>query len=817
MLRIVALMAAFQIAGAAVVWQRGSKTMSVAVSSDGSYSVHLTAGAASTSEWLKGGVNQTIVAPVELTAIRTTSGSQGRLGAFSAVELSVASKPTLADPDAQCGALEQDTDYYGNDIRFINNITDPTKCCALCLAEKACAGFTLMGAADAGKAWAKRCYLKSAMTHSMKYNTHISAKIPGREPAPAPPGPAPPPPAPPLPPGTVISLVFTIKYFAELELFLFEQQWLDGLELQYTTRSGLAAAFPLFDTASASTLSAISWSNEMSGGEVCHADPEATSCVTTGGSKAASGFGEGNDAPLVLLNGSTAATDSAAQAVVVLSAFDKFGHQRSQVIEAGGRTYLGWGPDLSLAPAAAALPKGYNSSSALFSGVGGVNHVMHEWGQTMQAAYGTKRKTAMADDALTSRVGYWTDNVAFYDWYNYPDIGSKGIPEDVFHGLSEEFDKKFPFKMAYWEYDVNYKMRCEPNRPGGVAGNCNMNCIYNWTYSNSTWNPSGLQKLGKDINANWMFYLHMYCADSPMWKRFPSINSTEPMNFWGHSGVTYAQPAPSASFAFYDYLLSWGESVGETAVFSDFLGDQTSIQQMNMGFERDEVRDWLLGFDQATLKHHMTMQMCMQLPSNLMQSLEMDSVTNARSSGDGGRSLTLSMGIAFMFQSALGLGPSKDNVCTATTPLSQAIVACLSKGPFGLGDEVNKTNATIVMAASRGDGYILQPTRTITPIDRTFSGASSINGGQVWVADTHLSGFNRPWFNVLGWGVDQDLPLIPSDFYSEALYADAADSKWDGQLGYHYYYDWYLLYSVFTFVQTARKFENRSGWNSHCF
>ena len=61
------------------------------------------------------------------------------------------------------------------------------------------------------------------------------------------------------------------------------------------------------------------------------------------------------------------------------------------------------------------------------------------------------------------------------------------------------------------------------------------------------------------------------------------------------------------------------------------------------------------------------MQMCMQLPSNLLQSLEMNSVTNARSSGDGGRSLTTSMGAAFMLQAALGMGPSKDNVCTATT------------------------------------------------------------------------------------------------------------------------------------------------------
>ena len=105
---------------------------------------------------------------------------------------------------------------------------------------------------------------------------------------------------------------------------------------------------------------------------------------------------------------------------------------------------------------------------------------------------------------------------------------------------------------------MNYQMRCEPHKPGGKATNCNMNCIYNWTYSNGTWNPSGLEKLGKDIGADWMFYLHMYCDDSPMWKQFPSVKNTQPMNFWGHGGVTYAQPKPSTSFEFYDYLLTWG-------------------------------------------------------------------------------------------------------------------------------------------------------------------------------------------------------------------------------------------------------------------
>ena len=75
---------------------------------------------------------------------------------------------------------------------------------------------------------------------------------------------------------------------------------------------------------------------------------------------------------------------------------------------------------------------------------------------------------------------------------------------------------------------------------------------------------------------------------------------------------------------------------------------------MNMDLDYDHIRQWMLGFDLASRKYNMTMQLCMELPSNLMQSLEMPSVTNARSSGDGGRSLTPSMGIAFMLQSALG-------------------------------------------------------------------------------------------------------------------------------------------------------------------
>jgi len=157
--------------------------------------------------------------------------------------------------------------------------------------------------------------------------------------------------------------------------------------------------------------------------------------------------------------------------------------------------------------------------------------------------------------------------------------------------------------------------------------------------------------------------------------------------------------------------------------------------------------------------------------------------------------------MAFLYQSALALGPSKDNVVTATTSLSQAIAACLSKGPFGLGDQLNRTNATVVLAAAQADGRILQPSRTITPIDRSYSGLVPATDGtwrgtglggssQVWVSDSHFAGFNRLWFQVLGIGVTAKIPLVATDFYSAARDAADAASRWDGTLADHYIYPW---------------------------
>ena len=84
-------------------------------------------------------------------------------------------------------------DLRGTDLRWIDNVTDPTACCDLCVQEPKCVGFTVMGAKDKGTAWADRCYLKShTAVQPQKFHTHTSGIVrPGVPPAPKPPGPSP--------------------------------------------------------------------------------------------------------------------------------------------------------------------------------------------------------------------------------------------------------------------------------------------------------------------------------------------------------------------------------------------------------------------------------------------------------------------------------------------------------------------------------------------------------------------------------------------------------------------------------------------------
>jgi hypothetical protein len=132
----------------------------------------------------------------------------------------------------------------------------------------------------------------------------------------------------------------------------------------------------------------------------------------------------------------------------------------------------------------------------------------------------------------------------------------------------------------------------------------------------------------------------------------------------------------------------------------------------------------------------------MALPNQLMQTLELPAVTNARASDDNTPLNAHRWGIGYtaLFFNELRVALFMDNVWSAAdqgcggggagkcysrnrTCAGVALdlaVSALSSGPVGLGDGPNFTNATLVRKLCAADGTLLHLAQPATPIDRMF-------------------------------------------------------------------------------------------------
>ena len=213
----------------------------------------------------------------------------------------------------------------------------------------------------------------------------------------------------------------------------------------------------------------------------------------------------------------------------------------------------------------------------------------------------------------------------------------------------------------------------------------------------------------------------------------------------------------------------------------------------------------------------------MALPSDLMSTLEMSSVTNYRvslvlprvpaapsmryvshkafdraliqASTDYKNEANFNIGGSALLGFVLGLRPSKDTFWTKRPELVRetdrpwsarqppggdcelhTLIATLSCGPFGIGDKAGETNSTLVLRAVRPDGLIIQPDRPATAVDamlmptalvhkRLGAGLPSRQApkGMVWTTYARVG--MASWLLVLAIDVNQPWALSEADFY----------------------------------------------------
>ena len=72
------------------------------------------------------------------------------------------------------------------------------------------------------------------------------------------------------------------------------------------------------------------------------------------------------------------------------------------------------------------------------------------------------------------------------------------------------------------------------------------------------------------------------------------------------------------------------------------------------------AEEWQVGIGAAASARNLSVQLCMELPAELMTTLLSDSITNARGSGDGGSNVA-GFAASSLLMSSLGLAPFTDN------------------------------------------------------------------------------------------------------------------------------------------------------------
>lgn len=186
----------------------------------------------------------------------------------------------------------------------------------------------------------------------------------------------------------------------------------------------------------------------------------------------------------------------------------------------------------------------------------------------------------------------------------------------------------------------------------------------------------------------------------------------------------------------------------------------------------DGGHEFLDGLASAALSHGISHQLCMSLPSQIMDTLLLPAVTNARASPDntpGRFDYRWRIGYTSLLMWPLDVQPFFDNTWTEsvespeygtnrTDVQLQVIVSILSAGPHGIGDALGHTNATRVLQTCTQDGSLLHADKPATPIDAMFSPSAPFRpAGEIW--QTHVRLGDWLWRYVLAVDVNESFAL----------------------------------------------------------
>jgi hypothetical protein len=337
------------------------------------------------------------------------------------------------------------------------------------------------------------------------------------------------------------------------------------------------------------------------------------------------------------------------------------------------------------------------------------------WGETLRRRHATQRRGRYADGGV-GKLSYWTDNGAVYYYRTAPGRDYSTTLEAVIRDLQDKAISVGSLQLDSWFYPHAITREVGPKEPDLVPPTGMMR----WEPREDLF-PHGFSDLRCRVpGLPLILHSRHFSSRSPYWRDHACWQDGE-----------YAHPRDERLLErLMEYAATWGAITYEQDwMVESFLG----VRGLRAAPGR--ARAWQEALDRAAGNRGMTLQWCMATPADFMQTVSLANVTSIRSSGD--YRYLFDSGLNWVWflhvnalARALGLTPYKDvfishgkTANSAGEPYAEieALLAALSSGPVGIGDEIGCSEPTVVLRTCREDGVLVKPDVPIAALDRCFA------------------------------------------------------------------------------------------------
>ncbi|MEQ0565184.1 hypothetical protein ABJI51_39425 [Amycolatopsis sp. NEAU-NG30] len=348
------------------------------------------------------------------------------------------------------------------------------------------------------------------------------------------------------------------------------------------------------------------------------------------------------------------------------------------------------------------LPAGFTHRTMLVVG-NGVNSTFGTWGSAL-LALGGKRPVPNDANVTLNKLGYWTDNGATY-YYKYDT--SRG-----YAGTLDAVVKDFAARgtpVGYLQLDSWWYPKGSSNSWQGTGSDRGGEYTYR---AAPALFPNGLAAFKQQVGVPLVTHARWIDPASPYRQQYSM------------SGDVIKDPA------FWNSTMDYLANSGVVTYEQDWLSEKAQPR-----YNLTDPDGFLGNMARSAAAKNVTMQYCMALPWNNLQSTQYPALQTTRVSFD---RFERSRWDTFLFgsrlASALGIWPWADVFMSTET--NNLLLSTLSAGMVGVGDALGKQSVSNLLKSVRGDGVIVKPDTSLVPLDSVYP-AIAQNSSAPMVAGTY--------------------------------------------------------------------------------